>query len=433
MTLSARIRILIFILIFQTFTILSGQETLYLFPLAHADDDGGSDDGGSDDGGSDDGGEDDSGGGDDSGSSDSSGSSSSGGDGGGGSDIDDFLDYYNEMEDVSGLMTMQEKERSVMMDEEAALIGQNWSMSALALVATGDIRITISNKKKPPRELLDLRSSAIESKPAMIDRLAGIKYPLIRTNTSNDIAVIIANENYDKSIDIPDNDPATRDADAFKIFAKAGLGISEGNIIFIKNATQANFLRVFGSESNHRGQLFDWVKKDKSRVYVYYAGHGAPSSRNDSFLIPSDSDSSRLDLNGYRLSTLYDNLAKIPSKDTMVILESCFSGISQNGKTVNSASPIYSRSSSITPPDGISVISATHANQVASWEPDTSHGMFTQYFLKAMSGEADVAPYGNDDGTVGMGELDAYLKDTLTYWARRHYGRDQIAEIIMGK
>ncbi len=30
-------------------------------------------------------------------------------------------------------------------------------------------------------------------------------------------------------------------------------------------------------------------------------------------------------------------------------------------------------------------------------------------------------------------ELDAYLKDTLTYFARRYYGRDQAAQIVVGK
>ena len=70
---------------------------------------------------------------------------------------------------------------------------------------------------------------------------------------------------------------------------------------------------------------------------------------------------------------------------------------------------------------------------MASWDQDKSHGLFTKYFLKAMSGEADAKPYGNGDGTVALGELDAYLKDTLTYYARRYYGRDQTAVIVVGQ
>ena len=30
-------------------------------------------------------------------------------------------------------------------------------------------------------------------------------------------------------------------------------------------------------------------------------------------------------------------------------------------------------------------------------------------------------------------ELDAYLEDTMTYYARRYYGRDQTAQIVAGR
>jgi len=49
-----------------------------------------------------------------------------------------------------------------------------------------------------------------------------------------------------------------------------------------------------------------------------------------------------------------------------------------------------------------------------------------------MSGEADLAPYGNGNGRVEIVEIDKYLDSTLTYWARRYYGRDQVAEFFKG-
>jgi hypothetical protein len=70
---------------------------------------------------------------------------------------------------------------------------------------------------------------------------------------------------------------------------------------------------------------------------------------------------------------------------------------------------------------------------LASWAQDKSHGLFTIYFLKGMSGEADKKPYGNGNNKVGYEELDRYLKDTHTYFARRYYGRDQTAQIVVGK
>jgi hypothetical protein len=47
-----------------------------------------------------------------------------------------------------------------------------------------------------------------------------------------------------------------------------------------------------------------------------------------------------------------------------------------------------------------------------------------------MSGEAAKPPYGKGDGHVTLDGLDHYLKDTLTYFARRYYGRDQVANFV---
>jgi len=115
-----------------------------------------------------------------------------------------------------------------------------------------------------------------------------------------------------------------------------------------------------------------------------------------------------------------------------VVLEACFSGASQAGSVIAKASPVYVRPKSAPVPKGVTVIAAGAPEQMASWEPDSRHSLFTTYFLKGMSGEADAKPYGNGDGKVGHDELDRYFKDTLTYFARRHYGRDQTAVIAVG-
>jgi len=52
------------------------------------------------------------------------------------------------------------------------------------------------------------------------------------------------------------------------------------------------------------------------------------------------------------------------------------------------------------------------------------------YFLRGMSGEGDKAPYGDEDGEVTLDELGRYLDGTMTYFARRYYGRDQNAQIV---
>lgn len=250
----------------------------------------------------------------------------------------------------------------------------------------------------------------------------------------DDIAVIIGNGDYTQfGSGIPDVEPAYADSEAFMQYALQGLGVREGNVIFMRDATSAQMVRVFGSDRDPHGQLYDWVRPGRSRVTVYYSGHGAPAGTDGTaYLVPVDADAARIELNGYPLATLYANLAKLPAQSVTVVLESCFSGVSQGGAVVTRASSVYVRARIPEVPANVTVITAGQADQVASWEEDGSNGLFTEYYLKAMSGEADRPPYGNGDGRVSLAELNAYFADTLTYYARRLYGRDQTPQIVAG-
>jgi hypothetical protein len=251
----------------------------------------------------------------------------------------------------------------------------------------------------------------------------------------NDIAVIIGNADYKKQgRDIPNVTPAYADAEGMKRYFMKAKGVREGNIIHIKDATSAQLTGVFGNKGNYRGQLFNWVKPNVSNVYVYYAGHGAPAGDDGTaYLVPSDATSETVELSGYPLATLYKNLGKIPAKSITVILEACFSGASQAGSLIPSSSGITVVPKVPSVPKNITVISAGAANQIASWDKDKKHSLFTKYFLKGMSGEGDKAPYGNGDGEVTYEELGKYLEGTMTYFARRYYSRDQKAQIVSGR
>lgn len=251
-----------------------------------------------------------------------------------------------------------------------------------------------------------------------------------RQLSPNDIAVIIGNYDYNsRGYDIPDVPPAKNDALAFQEFAINSLGIKKENIIFLSNATAAQLERTFGNERSFKGDAFNWVRKDKSNLFIYYAGHGAPGANGNSYIVPSDSTATSIELNGYPLKTLFTNLSKIPSNSTTVILESCFSGNSHTGSVIKNASPIYSHLKEESIPDNLTVISAGSANQLASWTQDQKHGLFTYHYIKGMSGAADELEYGNLDGKVSLDELQRYLDETVTYLARRYYARDQQVQI----
>lgn len=249
----------------------------------------------------------------------------------------------------------------------------------------------------------------------------------------DDVAVIIGNSVYGGR-DVPAVPPARNDAAMMRRYAVEALGVSEANVIMLDNATAAQLVEVFGNDRDPKGKLYDWVRPGRSRVFVYYAGHGAPSGPGGTpMLVPVDASAAQIGLSGYPLDTLYANLAKLPAVSVTVVLEACFSGGSAAGSLVPAASPVSIAVKPTAVPARLTVITAGTAGQIASWEPDGSHGLFTEYFLKGMAGAADKAPTGNGDGTVSLDELARYLQENVAYLARRDYGRDQTVQVVRGQ
>ena len=245
------------------------------------------------------------------------------------------------------------------------------------------------------------------------------------------VAVIIGNKAY--TGDTPEVTYAHNDAEAMKRYVIDVLGYREGNIIDLRDATKGQFESVFGSAGNHRGQLFNWVRPERSDVTVFYSGHGVPGLQDRrGYLLPVDADPNFAELAGYPLDTLYANLAKIDARSMSVFLDACFSGDSAAGMLIRATSGI-----GISPrlPDGaaqMTILTAATAEQVASWDEEAGNGLFTENLLAALYGAADSGEYGDGDGRVTVAEVRTYLGDEMTYRARRTYGRDQTASITGG-
>ena len=238
------------------------------------------------------------------------------------------------------------------------------------------------------------------------------------------VAVIIGNKDYAGSV--PDVDFAHNDAEAMKRFVIDVLGFREGNIIDLRDATQAQMASAFGNERSHEAKLWSWVKQGKSDVVVFYSGHGVPGLNDKrGYLLPVNADPDTPEFNGYPLDLLYANLAKLKARSVTVYLDACFSGESPKGRLTRAASSIGLSHVPEKTDAGITVITAARGDQLASWDESAKHGLFTRYLLDGLYGEADGADYGNEDGEVTLAELQAYLDDEMTYAARRTYLRRQ--------
>ena len=241
------------------------------------------------------------------------------------------------------------------------------------------------------------------------------------------VAVIIGNRNYDG--DIPAVSFAHRDAEAFRHYVVDVLGFDPENVIELRDGTQAQMWSTFGSETSlERSDLWAYLDPDgNSDVVVYYSGHGVPGlDTKRGYLLPVDADPNTAELNGYSIDVLYKNLAGLEeARSVSIYLDACFSGGSGGGgMLIESASPVYVDTAlPETSEERLAVLTAATGKQLASWDREASHGLFTHHLLDALYGKGDA----NADGQVTAREAKAYLDRHMTRAARRTYKRRQNA------
>ena len=242
------------------------------------------------------------------------------------------------------------------------------------------------------------------------------------------VAVVIGNRTYGR--DIPVVDYAHRDADAFRRYVVDVLGFDPENVIDLRDATQANLWSTFGSQATpERSELWSYLADVGSDVVVYYSGHGAPGlDDRRGYLLPVDADPNTAELNGYPIDLLYENLARLKEAKTVrVYLDACFSGGSGGGgMLIEGASPVYLEASlPEAAAERVSVLTAASGKQLASWDREARHGLFTHHLLNALYGKGD----GDSDGQVTAREAKTYLDRHMTRAAKRTWKRRQKASL----
>ncbi|MBX2843201.1 MAG: caspase family protein [Flammeovirgaceae bacterium] len=128
----------------------------------------------------------------------------------------------------------------------------------------------------------------------------------------------------------------------------------------------------------------------------------------------------------YATNTFYENLSQLEYKSLTVIIDACFSGSSDGGALLKNISPVFIKAETkILNDEKATVFISADPEQVSSWHPEKSHSLFSYYFLKGLQGNADL----NEDQKVTVGEMEIYLEENVTYWARRLNSREQNPEI----
>jgi len=246
------------------------------------------------------------------------------------------------------------------------------------------------------------------------------RLPKGRHKNSNGIAVVIGNRKYQRAKNV---EYAVNDAKLMKTYLVDVLGYKAGNVFYYENASKADFEILFGNKENHKGKLFNSVKKDKSDIFIYYSGHGAPGLKDKKgYFVPSEADPQYIELSGYPTEVFYANLAKVSARSTTIVLDACFSGASIfeniSPMVLEIEKPALELKNAV-------ILSSSSGSQVSSWYNDKEHGMFTYFFLKAIHNRnADT----NKDRKLTFDEIYKYVSDNtegVPYHARRIHGVEQ--------
>ena len=233
----------------------------------------------------------------------------------------------------------------------------------------------------------------------------------------NAYAIVIGVEKYRQKL--PKADFADNDARIMAEYLTKVMGYPEENIVTLINdrALKSDMEKYFEK------WLSNNVEKEGT-VFVYYSGHGAPNpNTGDAYLVPYDGDPSFIDQTGYSLKRLYKNLNKLPAREIIVVLDSCFSGAGGRSVLAKGARPlVMNMDKQVFHSDRIAILSASSGSQISSTHDKEGHGLFTYFLLKGIK-----------EGNAQLGTLYNYLKPQVERIARKTYNNEQTPGLIAPK
>lgn len=205
---------------------------------------------------------------------------------------------------------------------------------------------------------------------------------------ANTFAVIISNEHYKHEVPVPF---ALNDGAVFKRYLMKTLGVPEKNIKFVPDASL-----------NDMNYNLKWlenvinVKDGEARAIVYYSGHGMPDEDSKkAYLLPVDGYSTE-PTSGLSTELFYKRLGAMKSRQTLVLLDACFSGAKREGGMMQSARGVAIKAKKDAPSGNMVVFSATESGQTAYPLKEKEHGLFTYYILESLQ---------KSGGCITLGEL----------------------------
>jgi hypothetical protein len=334
--------------------------------------------------------------------------------------------YHNPQNITFKADTTYYAEMKVLPDSRIVMVGQDIGRKALA-------GYTLIHDSEEPMQVTSRKEKSTTAGPASstVPEIAAAgrtdidELPVMKINgNKNSCAIVIGIENYRQKL--PRADFATKDAQLVADYLVKVLGYPEENVVTLVNdrAAKSDFEKYF------ERWLLNNVEPGGT-VFVYYSGHGAPDPRTGgAYLVPYDGDPSFIAETGYSLQRMYDALGKLPAKEVIVALDSCFSGAGGRSVLAKGARPlVMNLRAGVVTSKNMVVLAASSGDQTSSTYDEKGHGLFTYFLLKGIKNEDVVHP----DGTLGVDALFDYVKPQVERIARKQYNNEQTPQLMVGK
>lgn len=177
------------------------------------------------------------------------------------------------------------------------------------------------------------------------------------------------------------------------------------------------------SAQDIRDAITDFFINDKIKttdtLLFYYSGHGVPDSDGSVYLASTEIDPDVPIKRGFSFEELATVVSRSPSKKSIIVLDSCFSGKARItkgsedsiAKSANSVIKQQSEKILQSPGKGRCLLSASSGFQEAYGSKEKGHSIFTFYFLEGLRGAQgnSVNKYGN----VTPESISNYVYDSL--------------------
>lgn len=230
-------------------------------------------------------------------------------------------------------------------------------------------------------------------------------------------AFIIANENY---VHLKGADYAINDGKVFKEYCLKTFGMPESNVRYYEDATYGNIVNAV-KKIKDIADVYD----GDAKIIVYYSGLGTTDAANKGrYILPTDASIETLNVTGYSVQKLMDELNALNTKQTVVILDAPFSGLNKEGKMLGENRGVAIAPKPATPKGHTVIVNACSGSESAYSLKDYGHGLFTYAFLDKVQ---------NTKGKCTLKEAVDYATTWVKKASLKHYNKTQTPQVQMSE